>query len=249
MMLVDDSYVQRDPLWNDIQRLRKDDSDDLTRRIFNAYRGVGALTRAADVLRGLAMLTVYPAASTRPRSVAVIAAACEEDATDRNAHPGPATNFRVVRLPARLRTARGRLAQASDAFCALVDQILLGAAWRDGTSFPALGDVDEIPWTALAEVARLPHALDVLYDWGTIVRMALAGASQQTPPLLLLPQRYERATLRWLVQRLGFDEHQLLCVASSSSSSTAAVPKSLSLPSTTTTADLDEVTCVECATS
>ena len=192
-------YCQRDPFWREVSTLRH--SDGVFLRIFEAFRAVGALTCAGDVLLGLARgLVPYPLLrAPRPPSGPRTLAPCRQGKGAR-VHPGPATHFHVAPLPIDLQLARARL-DASDDFCALVDQCLLGAAWYDGTAFPPLAEVDEVPWRALGEVGRLPHGLAVLRDWGTIVRMAL---STNAGPL---SQRYERAMLRWLVQRFAFDDY------------------------------------------
>jgi hypothetical protein len=222
--LFDESYYcQRDPFWREVQTLKRggNSQDDMFMHIFDAYRGAGALTCAGDVLAGLLRLAPYPVRVLSPRSKDDALRAPSTNNEGRCVHPGPATCFSVHPLPS---LAQAKLPDdASADFCALVDQCLLGAGWFDGTAFPALEDVDEVPWRRLSEAAQHPQALSVLRDWGTIVRMALAGLKVEDASPMQLQRRYERAMLRWLVQRFAFDELHL-CVSDDDDEEAAPEP-------------------------
>jgi hypothetical protein len=147
-----------------------------------------------------------------------------------NVHPGPATNFAVTGLPEALR----RFECATDwkerpeferrpsaAVLALLDQISLGslslrepATLRGDALFPPPFEVEAVPWCALAAFARAFPAgeglgLEILRDWGSILRSALSTVEprrgKEQPQRSVLAQAYERATLRWMVQRLAFE--------------------------------------------
>ena len=178
-------------------------------RIHRAFSGMGTLRFAGDVLRGLMKLTPYPVPAERVPDPVVTATAAGE-------HPGPEwTGFGVAQIAEGLAEHQTDWAERAEfggqapspAFCRLLDQIALPGAGAFPSPFEADGAV---PWGALALLARMepePLALEILRDWGLILRAALMpwDPPSSRASRAALAHRYERATLRWLVQRMAFE--------------------------------------------
>jgi hypothetical protein len=115
----------------------------------------------------------------------------------------------------------------SEAFVRLLDQTALGSRGNHMESpaipgdlvFPPPFSIEALPYMALARLSTaFPEALalEILRDWALILRNALSGLRPRRggeERLLLysyhtrseLAAGYERAVLRWLVQRLAFE--------------------------------------------
>jgi hypothetical protein len=147
-------------------------------------------------------------------------------------HPGPWTSMEVVGLPEALQVAERNTCWAerpefggrcpSAAFARLFDQTGLGSQSHRTEEppripgdlvFPAPFSIEAIPWVALGRLATtFPEALglEILRDWCLILRSALSrlrpsrgGEVYYSRSELALC--YERAVLRWLIQRFAFE--------------------------------------------
>ncbi len=148
-----------------------------------------------------------------------------------NVHPGPWTSMDVQELPEQLRVAEVNTCwserpefggqRPSLAFARLFDQTTLGSQNRmepptapGDMTFPAPFSIEAIPWVALARLSTtFPEtlALEILRDWGLILRSALSKLKQPRGREACFYSRgelalcYERAVLRWMIQRFAFE--------------------------------------------
>ena len=230
-----------DPLWHEIIRLRREGDP---ARIFNAFCAAGELRFCGDVLQALMRMRPYPVPANRREEPAVLA--CAPSAPWRSdVHPGPWECLRVEGLPDALRTAELNTCWAerieferppSQAFARMLDQIALGSAAADGLRptttttypchsgirFPPPFAIESIPWVTLGKLSDgfdEGLMLEILQDWGLILRKAFASlppddeAGGGGDPRRLrksisratLGRTYERALLRWIVQRFAFE--------------------------------------------
>ena len=112
----------------------------------------------------------------------------------------------------------------SEAFVRLFDQTTLGSRSTHmeppvipgDLVFPPPFSIEAIPWVALARLSTtFPETLglEILRDWGLILRSALSGLRTRrfgeerihSYSRGELAVGYERAVLRWLVQRFAFE--------------------------------------------
>lgn len=118
--------------------------------------------------------------------------------------PWAGTNSRESRMPV---------------FAHIIDQLGIGSAENpvDGIHFESVQKMENIPWNHLAELSRdfsNEHQIQIVTDWGTIMRMA--SASSEGPnnimwtgmPLAYRRRRLEKAFLQFLIKRLVYERLQ-----------------------------------------
>lgn len=197
-----------DSFWNEVCRLRQQ-GDAVC--IFNAFQTAQPLRFPGDILSALMKMQPYPIPANR---VAESVLPC----TDDGMHPGPIEHMSVGELPEGCRVFelntdwKGRVEferPPSGAFVRLLDQIGLGFAGGFAPPFTRGVEAQHFPWTAVARLSNSfaePLALEVLRDWGVILRKGWETLDEKKGHARsVLAVSYQRAYLRWLVQRLAFE--------------------------------------------
>ena len=124
----------------------------------------------------------------------------------------------------------------------MLDQVCLGSSPSSASSgisgsaplaFPApFARIERPPVEELNTLWRtFPEdlALEILHDWGLLLRISLEGLVEtEEYPRELLASRYAKAALRWLIQRIAFEELLLLAPPPPSQEQSTKLEKSVS---------------------